>query len=79
MSPDLKIGTIAALLNSMGISPLVKDSLKIMAKIGVNSAQQLIRREAGRPSGPAAELTDNSLMASLINDSLKLMSVNRSN
>ena len=43
---DLKIGTIAALLNSMGITPLVNDSLNIMAKIGVNSAQQLIRREA---------------------------------
>ena len=67
---------MAAILNNMGITLLAKDSLKITAKIGVNSAQQLIRREAGRPSGPAAELADSSLMASLINDSLKLMSVN---
>ena len=50
-----------------------------MAKIGVNLAQQLIRREAERPSRPEADLADNSLMASLINNSLKLMSVNTGN
>ena len=63
---------MAALLNNMA-----KNSLNIMAKIDVNSAQQLIRREAGRPSGRAAELADNSFMAALINNSLKLVSVNR--
>ena len=59
----------------MGIIPLAKDFLKNVAKIGVNSAQQLTRREAGRLSGPDAELPDSSLMASLINGSLKFMSV----
>ena len=75
MSPDLKMGTIAALLNDGGIYPLEKEEVKIRSNNGAISEAQLISSVAGIPSGPAAELGDSSLIASIITVSLKFMSV----
>ena len=55
MSPDLKMRTIAALLNDCGIYPLGKEEVKIHFNNGTISEAQLISSEAGIPSGPAAE------------------------
>ena len=76
MSPDLKMGTIAALLNDVhGIHPFEKEEVKIHFNNGAISGAQLISSEAGIPSGPAAELGESSLIASIMTFSLKFMSV----
>ena len=59
LSPDLKMGTIAALLNDGGIYPLEKEEVKIHFNNGAISEAQLISSEAGIPSGPAAKLGDS--------------------
>ena len=65
LSPDLKMGTIAALLNDCGIYPLEKEEVKIRSNNGAISEAQLISSVAGIPSGPAAELGD-SILANLV-------------
>ena len=75
MSPDLKMGTIAALLNDGGIHPFEKEEVKIHFNNSAISVAQLISSEAGIPSGPAAELGESSLIASIMTFSLKFMSV----
>ena len=62
LSPDLKMGTIAALLNDGGIYALEKEEVKIRSNNGAISEAQLISNVAGMPSGPAAELGDSSLI-----------------
>ena len=44
-------------------------------KAGAISSAQLIRREAGMPSGPPAEFGESSLIASIIIESEKVISV----
>ena len=44
-------------------------------KAGVISSAQLIRREAGMPSGPPAEFGESSLIASIIIESERVISV----
>ena len=48
---------------------------KIIFKAGAISSAQLIRRDAGMPSGPPAEFGESSLMASIIIESEKVISV----
>ena len=48
--------------------------LVINLNAGASISEQLINREAGKPSGPAAELEESSLMDSTIMDSEKSMS-----
>ena len=69
------MGTIAALLNDGEIYPYEKEEVKIRSNNGAISEAQLISSVAGIPSGPAAELGDSSLIASIITVSLKFMSV----
>ena len=69
------MGTIAALLNDGEIYPLEKEEVKIRSNNGAISEAQLISSVSGIPSGPAAELGDSSLIASIITVSLKFMSV----
>ena len=68
--------TIAALLNDGGIYPL-EIEVKIRSNNGAISEAQLISSVAGIPSGPAVELGDSSLIASIITVSLKFMSDNQ--
>ena len=52
-----------------------KEEVKIHFNNGAISEAQLISSEASIPSGPAAELGDSSLIASIITVSLKFMIV----
>ena len=52
-----------------------KEAVKSFLNKGAISEAQLISSEDGIPSGPAAELGESSLMASIITLSLKFMSV----
>ena len=75
LSPDLKTGTMAALLKEGWIKPCAMDAVKILFSGEASSAAQFIKREAGMPSGPDAEFGDSSFIASIIMDSLNSMSV----
>ena len=48
---------------------------KIIVKIGAISSAQLIRRKVGMPSGPPAEFGESFLIASIIIESLRVISV----
>ena len=48
---------------------------KIIFKTGAISSAQLIRREVGMPSGPPAEFEESSLIASIIIESERVISV----
>ena len=58
--PDLKTGVMADLLNDAGIKPSIRDWANN------NSAAQLIKSKGMMTSGPAAEVEDSSLIASII-------------
>ena len=71
----MKTGIIAASLKEVGIRLEERECEKIFFKSGAISSAQLIRREAGMPSGPPAEFGESSLIASIIIESEKLISV----
>ena len=66
---------MAALLNDAGIKPCIRDWVNNNLKAGANSAAQLIKSKGGMASGPAAEVEDSSLIASIIMVSSISMSV----
>ena len=51
--------------------------MKKILKAGVISSAQLIRREAGMPLGPPAEFGESSLIASIIIESERVISVRK--
>ena len=75
LSPDLKTGIIAAFFKEVGIRLEERECEKIIFKAGAISSAQLIRREAVMPSGPPAEFGESSLIASIIIESERVISV----
>ena len=73
--PDMKTGVMAALLNYAGIKPGLRDWVNNNMRAGANSTAQLIKSKGGMASGPAAEVEDISLIASIIMVSSISMSV----
>ena len=71
----MKTGIIAASLKQVGIRLEERACEKITFKAGAISLAQLIRREVGMPSGPPAESGQSSLIASIIIESEKVISV----
>ena len=64
---------ITADLHIMGISPVSRDDLHILARGGESAALHFFSRIAGNPSGPGAALDAKSFMASASSESLKLI------
>ena len=71
----MKTGIIAASLKEVGIRLEERECEKIIFKAGAISSTQLIRREAGMPSGPPAEFGESSLIASVIIESERMIAV----
>ena len=57
---------MAALLNDVGIKPCIRYWVNNNLRAGANSAAQLIKSKWGMASGPAAEVEDSLLIASII-------------
>ena len=55
----------------VGISPVSRDVLHILARGGESAALHFFSRIAGNPSGPGAALEAKSFMASASSESLK--------
>ena len=70
----MKTGIIAASLKEVGIRLEERECEKIIFKAGAISSAQLIRREAVM-SGAPAEFGESSLIASIIIESEKVISV----
>ena len=75
LSPDLETGIIAASFKEVGIRLEERECEKISSKQGQSLRHNLIRREIGMPSGPPAEFGESALIASIIIESEKVMSV----
>ena len=57
---------MASLLNDAGIKPCIRDGVNNNLRAGAYSAAQFIKSKVGMPSGPAAEVENSSLIASII-------------
>ena len=71
----MKTGIIAASLKEVGIRLEERECEKIIFKTGAISLAELIRRDVGMPSGPPAEFEKSSLIASIIIESERVISV----
>ena len=71
----MKIGIIAASLNEVRIRLEERECEKIIFKTGAISSAQLIKREVGMPSGLPAEYGESSLIASIMIESERVISV----